>query len=187
MENTTTTNAGGSSLVSHAARMGVILAAVSIVLTLLLYIADYTLMVSLWMFPVLIVLTLGIVIYAGINYRNTIGGYIPYGKAFQHAFLVMVIAGFIVTLFNLLLYTVIDPDLPQNLTDAAISNTEGMMRSMGAPEDAIDKQMDQMRTDMPAQFSAAGSLKQFGWNLIVYAIVAAITSLFVRKNEPEMM
>jgi hypothetical protein len=32
-----------------------------------------------------------------------------------------------------------------------------------------------------------GVLKQFGWNLIIYAVIVAITSLFVKKKEPEMM
>ena len=91
------------------------------------------------------------------------------------------------TLFSILLYTVIDPDLPQNLSDVSIEKTEQMMRGFGAPEDAIEAQMDELRTSMPERFSALGLIKQFGWNFIVFAVVAVITALFVKKREPEVM
>lgn len=85
------------------------------------------------------------------------------------------------------MYTVIDPELPAKLTDVAVVNAEEMMRSFGAPEDQIDTQMDQVREDTAGRFTVSGSLTGFAWGFLIYAIVCAITSLIVRKNEPEMM
>ena len=190
MEQQTTTAQATSQnqdLVKHAIRFGAILSGIGIVLTLLFYAIDYTLLAD-WKFGiVMIVVSIGMVIYAGINYRNQAGGYLSFGKAFQHGYLTFLTAGVISTLFSILLYTVIDPDLPQNLSDAAVVKTEEMMRNFGAPEDAIEKQMDQMREDMPKRFSTVGLLTQLGWSLIIYAVLSLITSLFVKKNEPEVM
>jgi hypothetical protein len=46
---------------------------------------------------------LGITIYAGIDYRNGVGGFLPYGKAFVHGFLVLAVSALLATLFNMVL------------------------------------------------------------------------------------
>lgn len=175
----------GQDLVKHAIRFGAILGGISIVLTLLVYVVDYTIMANMWFGLLLFAFYIGMVIYGGINYRNQAGGYISYGKAFQHGYLTFLVCGLVGSLFAIILYTVIDPDLPQNLADAVVANTEEMMRKFGAPEDKIETQLDQMRKDMPAKFSAMGVIKQFGWGFIIYAVLTAITALIVRKNVPE--
>ena len=187
MEQQATTVQTSQDLVKHAIRFGAILAGIGIAITLLCYVIDYTMLADWKIGILMIVVSIGIVIYAGINYRTQVGGYLSYGKAFQHGYFTFLSAGVISTLFSILLYTVIDPDLPQNLSDAAIVKTEEMMRNFGAPDDAIEQQMDKMREDMPKRFSAVGLLTQLGWGLIIYAVLSLITSLFVRKNEPMIM
>jgi hypothetical protein len=188
MESTTQeTTVQGQDLFKHALRFGAIMGGISIVITLLIYAIDYTLMAGFSFGILMLVYSLGMVIYGGINYRKEIGGYLSYGKAFQHGYVTMLVAGILGTVFSILLYTVIDPDLPQNLTDAIVANTESMMQRFGAPEEAIETQLDELRRDTPARFSALGVLKQFGWGLLIYAVISAITSLFVRRNPPETM
>ena len=186
MEQTTVhqTNVQGN-LVKHAVRFGGIMGGISIVLTLIVYVVDYTIMANMWFGLLLFAFYIGLVIYAGINYRNQVGGFLPYGKAFQHSYLTFLTGGFIGAVFSILLYTVIDPDLAQNLTDAIIENTESMMRRFGAPDDKIDEQLAKMREEMPQRFSALGVIKQFGWSFLIYAVLSAITALFVRRNPPE--
>ncbi|MBL7856651.1 MAG: DUF4199 domain-containing protein [Cyclobacteriaceae bacterium] len=184
-DNSTTTQ--GQGLFQHAIRFGAILGGIGILITVLLYVADFTLLAD-WKFGIgMLLLYLGLVIYAGINYRNQIGGYLAYGKAFQHGYVTLVVGGLVGTIFGILLYTVIDPDLPQALADVTVEKTGEMMKKFGAPEDQIEEQLDKMRVDLPKQFSALGSIKQFGWGLIINAVISAITSLFVRKNQPEIM
>jgi hypothetical protein len=62
-----------------------------------------------------------------------------------------------------------------------------MMRGFGTPEDQIETQMEKVRQETPERFTALGLVKQFGWGLIFNAVMAAITSIFVRKKEPEVM
>jgi predicted ferric reductase len=156
------------SLAQHAAKWGAIIGGGSIVLTLLIYIVDYTLLAD-WKMIVLLLVFLGLVIYAGINYRNQIGGFLPYGKAFQHAFITFAVLGIVSTAFTVILYTVIDSELPAKLTEVALENTQKMMENFGVPEDQMDKAMEDAKERSADQF---------------YAILSLIGALFVRKNEP---
>ena len=67
---------------------GLILAGVSILLTMLTYVIDVSLMVEWWFGVVSLLISMGLLIYLGINYRNDIGGILSYGDAFKFSFLV---------------------------------------------------------------------------------------------------
>jgi hypothetical protein len=174
-------------LVNHAIKFGGILAAISVVCVLLIYAIDYTIMAGFTFLLIILVVGIGFTIYAGINYRASIGGYIPYSKAYLHGFMILAISGIISTLFNIVLYKVIDPDLAQNLTEAIITNTEATMARFGAPQESIDEAIDKMRVEMPENFTVMGLLWGYCKALIWYAILALITALVVRKNQPEAM
>ena len=175
------------SLFQHALKWGLIVGAISIALTCVAYAVDYALLAN-WKFGIfVIVLFIGLAIYAGINYRGETGGFIVYGKAFQHAFIMMAISGLISTAFTILLYTVIDPELPAKLTDVAIENAEAMMKNFGMPEDQMDKAMEDARKRTENQFSVSGLAMGYGIGLIIYAVLSLITSIFVRKNPPDEM
>lgn len=174
-------------LMQHAIRWGMITAAVSIIITMLLYVIDYTLMVQLKFLFVSLAIYFGITIYAGIDYRKSIGGFLAYGKAFQHGFLILVVSGLIATFFNILLYQVIDPELPQKLVDASMENTRAMMESFGTPEEAMDEAMEQAKESTAEQFTIVGMAKGYIYIAIFSAIMALISAIFVRKNQPEAM
>lgn len=157
---------------------------ISILMTLIIYVIDYTLLADWKVGIFMLIVFLGFVIYAGINYRNEVGGYLSYGSAYQHAFVTMAVAGLIGIIFSLILYTVIDTDLPAKLVDAALEKTEQMLTGFGLEEDKIDEQISKMRQDMPAQYTVVGQLKAYGIGLIIYAVISLITSFIVRKSEP---
>jgi hypothetical protein len=171
-------------LQSHVIKWGLIVGAVSIVLTILLYVIDYTLMVQLKTLFVMLLIYLGITIYAGIDYRNSIGGFLPYGKAFVHGFLVLAISALVATLFSMILYNVIDTELPQKLTDASLENTREMLTNFGTPEDAIDQALEDARSRTENQFTITGQLIGFASILFFSAIMALISAIFVKKNQP---
>lgn len=171
-------------LFSHAAKWGVICGAVSIFLGVVLYIVDYTMLAKLSTLAVFILVALGLVAYAGIDYRKQTGGYLSYGKAWQHNMVVLVISGLIGIVFNILLYSVIDPELPTKMADAIADNTREMMENFGAPADQIDEAIEKTRTDSIERFTPFGMAKGFIWQLVGYAIFALITALFGRKNQP---
>jgi hypothetical protein len=182
MEEATTPN--DPTLVNHSIKWAVISAAIGIVITLVLYVIDYTVMVQIKFALFSLVLYLGIVIYAGIDYRKSVGGFLDYGKAYLHGFLVLAIGGLISTFFQILLYFVIDPDLPAKLVDAAVENTQAIMEQFGAPASSMDEALDKARTDTEARFTILGLVKGYFWAILVFAVLSLITALVVRKRPP---
>ena len=178
-------NSEQPTLVNHALKFGVILGVISIVLTMLVYIIDYTIMAD-WKFGILsFVIYIGFTIYASINYRNEIGGFMPFGTAFKHGYLVFILSGLVATLFAIVLYHVIDPELPQKITDVTIENTTKMMEGFGAPEASIDEAVEKMKVDMPQNYTLFGHAKTYGIMLIVSAVFALITGAISKKKQPE--
>ncbi|WP_420575903.1 DUF4199 domain-containing protein [Ekhidna sp.] len=170
---------------NHAIKSGLIVGVIGIVLTLLIYIVNAALLVSMWML-VFFIIFIGLVCYFGIQHRNEIGGYMSFGKAWVYSMQVLIAAGILSTIFNLLLYNVIDPELPSMLADQSVENAESMMRKFGMPEDQMDEALEKTRTDTLDRFTVSGSLMGFLWGLIVYAILSLITGAIIKKKEPEL-
>jgi len=175
------------SLYANAVKHGLILGAIAILLTVVAYATSLSFMGSFKFLGLLFLIDIGYVIYAGISYRNSIGRYISYGKAFIHGFLILLTASVVSAIFGIVLYDIIDPELGAKLAEAIILNTEDTMRSFGAPEEQIEKTLADMRTDLPNSFTLMGRVKGFFTGLLWFAGFVAITSLFVRKNEPVEM
>jgi len=173
-----------SPLMNNAIKHGVILSAISIVLTLVYYSVDYTLLATIKVGLLSLVIFLGYGIYAGIGYRKEIGGFISFKNAFLHGFIVFALSAFISTIFNILLYTVIDPELGQKLTDVTVANTEEMMRGFGMPEDKMEEALEKTRTDTAARFTAGGLALGYIYAVIFCAIFALISGAIVKKKEP---
>jgi Protein of unknown function (DUF4199) len=130
---------------------------------------------------------LGYGIYSGINYRNEIGGYLSFGKAFQHGFVVFAVSALISTIFNILLYTVIDPELPEKITEVAVENAQKMMEGFGMSGDQLDEAMEKTKEDTIKRYTAGGLAMSYGFTLIGCAIFALISGAIAKKKEPETL
>lgn len=182
MEETT----GKSTMQSNAIKHGLILGAITIVITLAIYAIDYTMMVSLKFALFSFLIFLGYGIYAGISFRKEIGGFISFKNAFLHGFILFALSALISTIFNILLYTVIDPELGQKLTDVSVVNAEEMMRNFGIPEgEQMDQAIEKARTDAAGRFTVGGLALGYVWALIGCAVFALITGAIVKKKQPE--
>jgi hypothetical protein len=169
--------------IQHALKWGLIVGVIGAILTLLLYVMGPEYMVKWWVGLISLALFIGLVIYGGITYRNEIGGYMDFGPAFMHGFITLAIAGIVGTIFNLVLYTVVDPNLPEALTEATVEQAMSMAEGFGAPAEALEEAAENARTQAEGQFSATGLVKQYFIGLIIYAVLALITGLIVRRKE----
>jgi len=174
-----------TSFFQHTLRWGLILGAISVALTAIAYAVDYAIMVNwkygLFSFAVFI----GCAIFAGINYRSQEGGFLSFKSAFLHALIVFAVSGLLSTIFSILLYTVVDPQLPQKLVDVTITNTEEMMGKFGMPEDKMDEALEKARTDTAARFTTLGLIKGYFWIVVMSAVFSLIVGLIVRKRKPD--
>ncbi len=178
-------NTNKPALVNNAIKNGVILGVISILITLVIYVVNYAALVQVKVALLLFAISIGFAIYAGINYRKEIGGFIPFGKAFQHGFIIFAISGLISTIFTILLYHVIDPELPSKLVEASFTNTEEMLSGFGMDPDQVEAAMEKAReSNTGDQFTPAKQALGFFIGLIFAAIFALITGAIVKKNEP---
>lgn len=172
------------SLVSHAVRSGVIVGGITVILTLLIYLIDPALMVSMWMMLFLFFITVLVIVF-GIQYRNQTTGYMTFGNAYKHGLYTFIVAGLVGLLFNLLLHNVIDPELKDYLTDVSIENAQSMARSFGADDATIDQMEEDTRERTESSYTLMGQITGFGIALIIYLVLALITGAIVKRKNPE--
>jgi hypothetical protein len=84
----------------------------------------------------------------------------------------------------MLLYFVIEPSLPEQLTEASLDNARAMMENFGADADSIDAEVEKARERTENQFKVSGMAMGYGISLIISAVLSTITALFGRKNPP---
>lgn len=120
--------------------------------------------------------TIGFVIYVIRYHRDKeLGGYISFGRAFLLAFAALVISTIISNIFNWVYLSFIDTSHLESVLEA----TEKMMSDMGAPADAIEKQMSTMRE----QFTPMGMMVQgLKYGLIGGAVIALICAAIMKKK-----
>ena len=167
----------------HALKSGVILGVVGILISLTAYIIDPLLMIKWWFSLSSLVLFIGLVSYFGIQYREMLGGFVSFKIAYIYSILTFVLAGLIGTAFSILLFQVIDPDLPQLMSEAIIEQTVEMMEGFGANQEIIDEAIED--ADPAASFTVMGQIKSFGMVLIFYAVMSLITGAIIKRKVPD--
>ncbi|MDQ3535123.1 MAG: DUF4199 domain-containing protein [Bacteroidota bacterium] len=176
---------GKPGLLNQVLKYGIIIAMVNIIITLLIYVVDVTIMVKWWFGILILLVNLVLIFYAGFDWRKQNGGYLKFKDAFIFIFLVFVCSGIISVLFNIFLNTVIDPNLANTLTEASIEENTAIMERFGLADDQVDEAMENLRAGLSEQFSVTGILKGFLYSLIFYVIAALIVGAIIKKSRPE--
>ena len=167
----------------HALKSGVIMGVVGILISLVVYIIDPLLMIKWWFSLSSLVLFIALVTYYGMQYRELTGGYLSFKKAYIYSFLAFVVAGILGLVFNIFLFHVIDPDLPEMISDAIVEQTVEMMEGFGANQEVIDQAIED--ADTAASFTVMGQIKSFGMVLIFYALMSLISGAIIKRKEPK--
>jgi len=163
----------------HAAKWGVIKGLVAVVLNLILFVISTELLQMGLVSFLLWAVNVGIVIYAGFNYRNEIGGgFMKYGVAFKHAFVVMAVSGLITAIYSMVLFNVIAPDYRDMLTEKQM---EGAMAGGGSGE-----MLDTLNTIFSNMYSPTGLVVIYLVSLIFLAMGAAIIALITKKKNEQL-
>ena len=163
---------------------GAIVGAVYGALSILLYTISEDLLAN-GILGILILLSYAIVFgVMGVKYRNHSGGFLSFGQAYGAIFVMVLIAIFVSTIFNMLLYQVIDPDLGPRLMEITLETSEQMMRRFGAPEDQIQESIANMRSTN--SYSLINQLKGILYaGVIGNALVTLILAAIAKKNREE--
>jgi len=159
-----------------------IISAILIIYGLLIYIIDISLFVKWWYGISVIVISIALLIYFGINYRKSVGGILSYKDSFIYLYLLSIIGGAIQLIWGIIFFQVIDPELGNTLTELVIQNTVDMLERFGGGE-AVDATISSLEEELPKSFSPLGQVKTFGWQFLTSAVGCAFVAIFVKKNE----
>lgn len=169
---------------AHSIRWGVILGVIGILLTLILYIVDISLLTSGWVGGLSLLLSIVVVFYASIDYRKQLGGFMTFGQAFLHAFVLLAISGLLGVLFQYLLFNVIDPEAATILAEAQLESTMKAMEAFGG--NGNPEMMDKMAEGFKDQYKIGTLALGYVYLLVLYAIGASIVGAITKKKNKEL-
>ena len=172
-------------LLKPAAKSGLTLGLIGIIITLLIYFINAKLLANMWVGISILIVSLALVVMFGMSYRKQVGGYLSFKNAFLYSFILLLVAGLIGQSFNFILFNVIDPDLPQLVTDAALENTERMLEKFNVPDEEMDKALERTEDQMANQYKIGGIMKAYLYSIIIYAVISLITGAIIKKRNPE--
>ncbi len=170
-----------------ALKPGLTIGLVSLALTFIAYFIDSSLLASGWFGLVSIVVFFVLIIYFGKQYRTELGGFMSFGTAFNFSFIAIVISALVGLIGMILLYQVIDPALPGVLADKTLESTLEMMERFGASADSMTpEQLEEIKQSTLSNFTLGGQLKNFGFGLIIYAIIALILAAILKRRDKSL-
>lgn len=157
-------------------KFGIISGLLSIVITLAVYLIDYKLFASSAVGIISILSGIIISILLFVYTKKELNGILSFKDGFTVYFIYTINSIAIATLFNILLYNVIDPELKEKVTEIIIEKTAEMMKSFGGSNQMLKETIKQMREQDQFSISnlAVGSIWTVALSCIWGLILAAI-------------
>jgi hypothetical protein len=185
MEDSTLVNSENNSWLQDAMRKGLILGIIHILVFLLIYLFVPSKTTGFSYVAFIFVFNTVYLIYFGREWRQEIGGYLPYGAAFKYLLVLLLANGILYIVFSVVMLLA-DPTYPEVMAESQLNTNIYWAERMGAPGDAIDKIRDDFNVEEVSKgFSWKGILISVVSLPIIYSIVASIFALFIRKEKPE--
>lgn len=131
----------------------------------------------------LIILAINIVVlvFLMINTKKQLGGIMTFKQGFTVYFLAIFIMLLVGTVYNIVLYNVIDPEAKEVLKEETIKTTVSTMESFGAPATEINKAVDRMQEE--DSLSPGKQFMSFGFSLGFAAVIGLIFALIFKSRE----
>jgi hypothetical protein len=164
-------------------RIGLIFGIIAVVYSFGAYAIDETLFTKWWLSLLLFVGSLFFFIYAMVQTRKQLGGYITFREAFSAFMIAAIVYLLMSTAANMLLFQVIDTGLADRVKERMIEASLEWFEKMNMPEEAIDEAITKMEEQ--DQFSIGAQLKSVGMAIVFFAVIAAISAAIVKRNKPE--
>lgn len=165
-------------LVQHGIIIGIV---VSLYMALL-YAAGLKYLSNWWLTVLMYPISITMLCYFTVQLRNHFPDKsFTYGRTFVTILSMAMIATLVSTLWNIILFNVIDKALAKEISNLIIEQTREMMENWGTPDSAMKETLKGMK-DLPAQFKPLAQLKSWLSGGIFLAIVAAICAAFLKRK-----
>lgn len=159
---------------------GVFIGIASALVTATIYAVDLNLFTAWWMGILGIVISLTISIILLSKTKKELNGVFTFKEAFTTYFIAAIIGVLISTLFNILLFNVIDPGAKDTLNEIMIKYTANMMQKFGTPASVINETIAKMKDNSP--YSTLELLKGSVFAIIISAVFGLIFAAFFKSK-----
>lgn len=153
---------------SLAAKNGLIFSLISIIANLLTTTLELAMTMNILVVIVKFVLIIWLLYYYMKHYTEDVSGYVSYGTSFGYGFKLCLCSAFVCTVFAVLLYFVIAPDLLEKSLETALP-----MMQNSYP--GIELDYDEIMKIAPTLVIVSEMLKCLFWGLVLPAIIANFT------------
>ena len=162
---------------------GVLIGIVSSLITATIYAIDLNLFSSWWIgiTSIIVYLVLGIVLLS--KTKKEIKTIFTFKDAFTTYFIAAVIGILISTLFNVLLFNVIDPSAKDKLLEITMKITANMMQKFGTPASVINEAIAKLKETNP--YSTIELLKGSIFSIIFSSIFGLILAAFFKSKSTQ--
>lgn len=169
---------------NHAAKYGLYYGALSIGLTLIMWLVQPELLFNTGLgFAIGFGLPLVFMFLSIKSTRDDQEGYISFGEAIKASFLTYIIGSLLAILFTFILMNYIDPSLLEMQKEQAMKMAESMSSMFGANEEMIEEMKDEM-SDQMGTFSFGQAIMGWLGGLVFPGIIfSLIMSAIMKKNE----
>jgi len=161
--------------------LGLAMGAISIILFLLIIIADggFALLSVIGLLGYVLAIVLPIIFI--IRKRKSNGGVISFKEAFLLSFIGLAIGAAIATVFSILYVQLVDPEMGERMAYQIVEGMHGFMDG-NVPEEQMKESLMEAEQDTIERFSVMGQIKGYFIGLIVYAVISAILAAILKKN-----
>jgi len=176
-----------STLISKLSlKYGLTLAAVSVVISLTCHFINPVMLYTNFLAPLgILVVFIALLVVVGLNIRKEVGGFWTFGEAFKSYLIIALILAITAVLFNVILMTLIDPDLPATAAAAIEESQRKMMEGFGMSGEQVDEALAKagnMQEKLQPTFK--NSLTSFGVSIAMYGVLSLILAAILKKKEP---
>lgn len=180
MENKNTT------ITQLSVKNALIISLITIVISVCFYLVDPLLMyTNFWVGMLSFVLFIVLLVVVGLSIRKTVGGYWTFGEAFKSFLIMALILTISTTIYNILLMSVIDPDLPARAGVAIEDSQRQMMENLGLSTEEIDTALEKSGSmEERLQITFKNVVTSFGVGLAVYGVISLILAVILKKTPP---
>jgi len=161
---------------------GIILGLFSVIFTTLIYVIDLKLFTSWWIgiVSIVIAITIGVVLVS--KTKKQLNGVLPFKEAFTVYFIAALIGSIISTIYNYVLFNIIDPAAKETIKNMTIKYTSDMMEKMGTPTAQINETMQKLsETD---NYTLGNMLFGLAIVLVFQAIFGLILAAIFKSKSP---
>jgi hypothetical protein len=116
-------------------------------------------------------------------HKKASGGFISYGKGFTVAFLIVLVAYVISSIYNYFYFMYIDPGMAEEIASQAAIQAEDNV--LARNPDATQQDLD-MAVSMAEKFSTPVWMVVWGfvWSMVIGTVLSLIIPIFFMKNKP---